>query len=183
MLSPGGGAGNKAAAVQTVKALLPVLLHASIAFEAGSKGRTSAHPRRVGAQSRSSAKAEEHQHGPGENCATLAQKRAQGAAQSLGTATRLDANRQTTRRHANAAHGRRSGGCMSQDYLKPKVRVGNLSTRTMEEGIARNPPLYTSLGGFTSASKFNDPQQVCATRSGGPSLEKGGPSSQKGKPI
>ena len=37
MLSPGGGAGNKAAAVQTVKALLPGLLHASMAFEAGSK--------------------------------------------------------------------------------------------------------------------------------------------------
>lgn len=37
MLSPGGGAGNKAAAVQIVKALLPGLLHASMAFEAGSK--------------------------------------------------------------------------------------------------------------------------------------------------
>ena len=37
MLSPGGGGGNKAAAVQIVKALLPGLLHASMAFEAGSK--------------------------------------------------------------------------------------------------------------------------------------------------
>ena len=37
MLSPGGGAGNKAAAVQTVKALMPGLLKASMAFESGSK--------------------------------------------------------------------------------------------------------------------------------------------------
>ena len=43
------------------------------------------------------------------------------------------------------------------DYLRPKVKVGNLSTRTMENGIVRNPPLYTQLGGFTSASKFTDP--------------------------
>ncbi len=37
MMSPGGGAGNKAAAVQQVKAVLPALLMASMAFEAGSK--------------------------------------------------------------------------------------------------------------------------------------------------
>jgi len=37
MLSPGGGSGNKAAAVQIVKALLPGLLQASMAFEGGSK--------------------------------------------------------------------------------------------------------------------------------------------------
>jgi hypothetical protein len=37
MLSPGGGAGNKAAAVQQVKAVLPSLLIASMAFDAGSK--------------------------------------------------------------------------------------------------------------------------------------------------
>ncbi len=37
MLSPGGGAGNRAAAVQQVKAVLPALLHASMAFDAGSK--------------------------------------------------------------------------------------------------------------------------------------------------
>ena len=37
MLSPGGGAGNKAAAVQSIKSLMPGLLHASMAFEAGSK--------------------------------------------------------------------------------------------------------------------------------------------------
>jgi hypothetical protein len=37
MMSPGGGAGNKAAAVQSVKAVMPMLLKASMAFEAGSK--------------------------------------------------------------------------------------------------------------------------------------------------
>lgn len=37
MLSPGGGEGNKAAAVQSVKTLMPGLLRASMAFEAGSK--------------------------------------------------------------------------------------------------------------------------------------------------
>jgi hypothetical protein len=42
MLSPGGGAGNKAAAVQIIKALLPALLHASMAFEGGSKEQNAA---------------------------------------------------------------------------------------------------------------------------------------------
>lgn len=37
MLSPGAGAGNKAAAVQTIKALMPGLLKAAMAFEGGSK--------------------------------------------------------------------------------------------------------------------------------------------------
>ena len=37
MMSPGGGAGNKAAATQQVKAVIPALLIASMAFEAGSK--------------------------------------------------------------------------------------------------------------------------------------------------
>ncbi len=37
MLSPGGGAGNKAAATQQVKAVIPALLIASMAFESGSK--------------------------------------------------------------------------------------------------------------------------------------------------
>jgi hypothetical protein len=40
-MSPGGGAGNKAAAVQQVKAVLPSLLLASMAFEAGSKEQQS----------------------------------------------------------------------------------------------------------------------------------------------
>ena len=37
MLSPGGGAGNKAAAIQQINAVMPALLHASLAFEAGGK--------------------------------------------------------------------------------------------------------------------------------------------------
>lgn len=37
MMSPGSGDGNKAAAVQSVKAVMPMLLKASMAFEAGSK--------------------------------------------------------------------------------------------------------------------------------------------------
>jgi hypothetical protein len=37
MLSPGGGAGHKAAATQQVKAVIPALLMASMAFESGSK--------------------------------------------------------------------------------------------------------------------------------------------------
>lgn len=37
MLSPGGGAGNAAAAVQSIKSVLPAILKASMAFPAGSK--------------------------------------------------------------------------------------------------------------------------------------------------
>jgi hypothetical protein len=37
MLSPGGGAGNQAAAMQQVKAVIPALLVASMAFPAASK--------------------------------------------------------------------------------------------------------------------------------------------------
>jgi hypothetical protein len=68
------------------------------------------------------------------------------------------------------------------DYLRPRVRAGNLGTRQMQDGIFQNPPTYTALGGFTSASKLTDPS---GRRQGGTSmsLEKGGPSAQKGKPI
>ncbi len=68
------------------------------------------------------------------------------------------------------------------DYLRPKVKTGNLSKRTMENGIFRNPPTYTALGGFTSESKLTDPAGK-RNRIDRPSLEKGGPSSQRGKPI
>jgi hypothetical protein len=37
MMSPGGGAGNKAAAVQQIKAVMPALLIGAMAFEGGSK--------------------------------------------------------------------------------------------------------------------------------------------------
>lgn len=68
------------------------------------------------------------------------------------------------------------------DYLRPKVKVGNLSTRKMEDGIFRNPPTYTALGGFTSESKLTDPTGH-RYKTGGVTLERGGPTAQKGKPI
>lgn len=68
------------------------------------------------------------------------------------------------------------------DYLKPKVRTGNLSRRSMEDGIFRNPPTYTELGGFTSERKFTNPSGKRQSV-GGMSLERGGPSAQRGKPI
>jgi hypothetical protein len=68
------------------------------------------------------------------------------------------------------------------DYLRPKIKTGNLQRRQMEEGIFRNPPTYTALGGFTSESKLTDPTGM-RKKIGGPSLERGGPSAQRGKPI
>ena len=68
------------------------------------------------------------------------------------------------------------------EYLRPKVKVGNLSRRTMENGIFRNPPTYTSLGGFTSESKLTSPSGQ-RNKTGGTTLERGGPTAQKGKPI
>jgi hypothetical protein len=71
---------------------------------------------------------------------------------------------------------------MSEGFLRPKVRAGNLSTRTMQDGIFRNPPLHTHLGGFSSNSKWTDPSGE-RQKTGAPSLERGGPSAHKGKPI
>jgi hypothetical protein len=68
------------------------------------------------------------------------------------------------------------------DYLRPKVRTGNLSTRRMEDGIFRNPPTYTQLGGFTSESKLTSPSGR-RMQTGAPTLERGGPTAVKGKPI
>jgi hypothetical protein len=68
------------------------------------------------------------------------------------------------------------------EYLRPKVRVGTLSKRTMENGIFRNPPTYTALGGFTGESKLTDPSGK-RNKIDGMNLERGGPSAQKGKPI
>ena len=68
------------------------------------------------------------------------------------------------------------------DFLKPKAKTGDLSKRRMENGIFRNPPSYTQLGGFTSEGKFTDPSGKRYS-TGGMSLEKGGPTSQRGKPI
>ena len=71
---------------------------------------------------------------------------------------------------------------MSEGYLKPKAAVGNLAKRRMEDGLFRNPPTYTELGGFSSESKYTDP---AGKRHGISvmSLEKGGPSAVRGKPI
>ena len=68
------------------------------------------------------------------------------------------------------------------EYLRPKVRTGDLSKRRMEDGMFRNPPTYTALGGFTSESKLTDPSGE-RYRTGRPSLERGGPTAQRGKPI
>ncbi len=68
------------------------------------------------------------------------------------------------------------------DFLRPKVKTGNLSRRTMENGIFKNPPTYTALGGFTSESKLTQPTGQ-RNKIGGMGLERGGPSAQRGKPI
>jgi hypothetical protein len=52
----------------------------------------------------------------------------------------------------------------------------------MENGIFRNPPTYSVLGGFTSEQKLTDPTGK-RNKIGGMGLERGGPSAQKGKPI
>ncbi len=67
------------------------------------------------------------------------------------------------------------------DYLRPKASAP-ARTRKMENGIFRNPPTFTALGGFTSERKLTDPSGK-RYGIGGMSLERGGPSSQKGKPI
>lgn len=68
------------------------------------------------------------------------------------------------------------------EYLRPKVKVGGLDKRQMEDGMFRNPPTYTALGGFTSAAKWAEPTGQ-RNKTGGMSLEKGGPTAQRGKPI
>lgn len=67
---------------------------------------------------------------------------------------------------------------MSEGYLKPKVRVSGLNKRDMQDGMFRNPPTYTQLGGFTSERKFTDPNGKRYSI-GGMSVEKS-PSARKG---
>lgn len=71
---------------------------------------------------------------------------------------------------------------MAEGYLKPKATIGNLAKRSMEDGLFRNPPLYTELGGFSSQQKFTDPSGR-RHKIGQLSLERGGPSAVRGKPI
>jgi hypothetical protein len=61
-------------------------------------------------------------------------------------------------------------------YLAPKVKAGDLSKRTMNDGLFRNPPTYTNFGGFDAASKLDNANN-------GMSLERGGPTAVKGRPI
>ena len=68
------------------------------------------------------------------------------------------------------------------DYLRPKVNTGDLSKRRMEDGLFRNPPTYSVLGGFTSNEKWASPAGH-RDKTGQPSLERGGPTAQKNKPI
>lgn len=66
---------------------------------------------------------------------------------------------------------------MAQDFLKPKASgTSDLGKRRTEDGMFRNPPTYSELGGFTSADKgkFGNNKMT---------LERGGPTAQKGKPI
>jgi hypothetical protein len=52
----------------------------------------------------------------------------------------------------------------------------------MENGIFKNPPTYTELGGFTSERKLTDPTGK-RQKISGMGLERGGPTAQRGKPI
>jgi hypothetical protein len=61
------------------------------------------------------------------------------------------------------------------NYLKPKVKVGNLGERKRLRGEFVNVPGYVQYGGFSSASKI--PNQDPAM-----TLEKT-PSARTGKPI
>jgi hypothetical protein len=67
------------------------------------------------------------------------------------------------------------------EYLRPKA-AAPARMRKMENGIFKNPPVYTALGGFTSERKLTDPAGKRYSISG-MGLERGGPTAQKGKPI
>jgi hypothetical protein len=67
------------------------------------------------------------------------------------------------------------------DYLRPKASAP-ARTRKMENGIFKNPPTYTELGGFTSERKLTDPSGK-RQKISGMGLERGGPTAQRGKPI
>ena len=61
-------------------------------------------------------------------------------------------------------------------YLRPKVKTGDLSKRTVNDGQFHNPPTYTPFGGFSSASKLDRDKKNSMT------LEKS-PGAKAGKPI
>jgi hypothetical protein len=67
------------------------------------------------------------------------------------------------------------------EYLRPKGKAPE-RTRKMQNGMFRNPPTYTALGGFTSERKYNDPSGKRYSIDG-MGLERGGPTAKKGQPI
>jgi hypothetical protein len=67
------------------------------------------------------------------------------------------------------------------DYLRPKASAPS-RMRKMENGIFRNPPTYSELGGFRSERNLTEPTGK-RNKISGMGLERGGPSAQKGKPI
>ena len=64
-----------------------------------------------------------------------------------------------------------------KNFLMPtKIpNASDFSKRQMKDGIFRNPPTFSKLGGFSSAEKgkFDN----------GLTLEKGGPTALRGRPI
>jgi hypothetical protein len=71
---------------------------------------------------------------------------------------------------------------MAEGYLKPRTSQGVKGRQQMENGMFRNPPSYTELGGFSTSAKYTDPSGR-RQKISGMSLERGGPSAQRGKPI
>lgn len=61
------------------------------------------------------------------------------------------------------------------NYLRPKVKTGNLSDRKEKNGMFQNPSSYPDLGGFYGASKMHEPNRPMQ-------LEKG-ELTRKGKPV
>jgi hypothetical protein len=67
---------------------------------------------------------------------------------------------------------------MPQDFLRPTrvPAMNEIGKRREENGQFRNSPLYTRLGGFSSAAKGRwDSNKM--------TLERGGPSALRGRPI
>jgi hypothetical protein len=61
------------------------------------------------------------------------------------------------------------------NYLRPKVRTGNLSDRKIKNGMFQNPPSFPQLAGFYGPSKLFEPNRPLT-------LEKGD-LTRKGKPV
>ena len=64
---------------------------------------------------------------------------------------------------------------MSNEYLKPKVPVGNMGERKNKNGMFQNIPSYPQLGGFSGASHVPERNRPLG-------LEKGD-LTRKGRPV